>query len=250
MKKRKRRGVLYSYLEDYDAFDSKVQAAQQELVAKTRTRMPRSVRGWLEKSRRARHEGGLARASGVTWRDVLTPRRVMIADGAQVLNTASETIMVPDFTFAADYMEVGDAFKYTLLGDLSGQAAANTVTFRLRWGGVGGTSLAASGAFAWDPTALSTTLSHMLEFWLVCRTTGTAGSMFCMGRLTPADFDDASAATIVANLNMLMIPTSAPAVVGSLDTTLAKALSPTVQFSSATATVQWTNHLAFLESLN
>ena len=241
-------GVLHAVTEDYD-IRAALEAGAPMIEAQAE-RQPASVRSWLRKARLARMEGPLVRASGVSWRDVLTPRRVMIADGAQILNTVTETIMCPDFTFAADYMEVGDTFKYTLLGDFSGQAAANTHTVRLRWGGVAGTSLAASGAFAFDPTAASTTVSEMFEFWVVCRSTGTAGSMFCMGRATWNDFDDASAAALVANLNMLMIPVSAPASVGSLDTTTAKALSPTMTFSNATATIQYTNHIAILESLN
>lgn len=245
-------GVLHTLTEDYNPLDPKVLEAQRSLLGKSRSRMPRSVRGWLERSRDARWgDAPQVKASGVSWRDVLTPRRVLVADGAQVLNTTTETIMCPDFTFAADYMEVGDTFKYTLLFDVSTVITTpGTQTYRLRWGGVAGTSLAASGAFAPDPTAASTTVSQMLEYWLVCRSTGSAGSMFCMGRLTPNDHDDASATTIVGNLNMQMIPTSAPAVTSSLDTTTAKALSPTVAFSVATATTQLTTHIAILESLN
>jgi hypothetical protein len=48
---------------------------------------------------------------------------------------------------------------------------------------------------------------------------------------------------------MGVVPVSAPAAV-SIDTTIAKALSPTVQFSVATATTQLVNHIAILESLN
>jgi hypothetical protein len=173
------------------------------------------------------------------------------ADGTQVLNTTTETIMCPDFTFAADYMEVGDAFKYTLLFNWSSVITTpGTFTFRLRWGGVGGTALATSGAYAPDPTAAGTTISAMIEYWVTVRAVGTAASMFAMGKMTLQDFDDASATTIVGNLNMSMIPVSAPAAVGSLDTTTAKALSPTFNSSVATATTQCTNHMAFLESLN
>jgi len=189
-------------------------------------------------------------ASSVAWRDVLTPRRVLTSDGAQVLNTVTETIMVPDFSFAADSLEVGDAFQYTLFGDLSTVITTpGTITMRLRWGGVAGTVLAASGAFAPDPTAASTTLSYYVEYWVVCRATGASGSLFAMGRMQLHDFDDASATTLKGNLDMGMIPTSAPAAV-TVNTTTANALSPTVQFSVATATTQLTNHLAILESLN
>lgn len=208
---------------------------------------PDSVRSYLEKARK----GDINfKASGVGWRDVLTPRRVLMADGTQVSNTTTETIMCPDFTFAADYFEPGDAFKYTILGNFSGQAAANTVTVRLKYGGVGGTAMATSGAFAFDPTAASTTVTEMFEFYFVCRSVGTSGSFFTIGRATWNDFDDASATTLKNNLDMLMIPASAPAVVSSLDTTTAKAISPTIQFSSGTATIQWTTNIAILESLN
>jgi hypothetical protein len=243
---------MYDVVGVYDPTDREVLRSQKELVERTEKRVPRRVRELLEKAEIAKWgDLPLVKASSVGWRDVLTPRRVMIADGAQILNTTTETIMCPDFTFAADYMEVGDIFKYMLLFDHSTVITTpGTHTFRLRWGGVGGTSLGASGAYAPDPTALSTTVSQMLEFWVIARTIGATGSMFCMGRFIPNDFDDASATTLQGNLNMLMIPTSAPAVTSSLDTTVSKALSPTYTSSVATATTQVTNHIAVLESMN
>jgi hypothetical protein len=39
------------------------------------------------------------------------------ADGTQVLNTVTETIMVPDFTLPANYMQQGRVLKYTLFFD-------------------------------------------------------------------------------------------------------------------------------------
>jgi hypothetical protein len=190
--------------------------------------------------------------SDVKWRDVLTPARVLAANGTQVIATTSETIMCPDFTFAADAMEVGDVYKYTLFGDMSTVITTpGTVTFRLRWGGVGGTSLAASGAFAPDPTAASTDVTYCVEWYVVCMSVGATGALKAVGKIEWNDYDDASAATIVGNLNMRLAPTSALADAGTtVDTTTAKALSPTVQFSVTTATTQLTNHLAILESLN
>jgi hypothetical protein len=190
-------------------------------------------------------------ASGVGWRDVLTPRRVLSADGVQVLNSSAEAIMCPDYSFAADALEAGDTFKYTLMGDISTVITTpGTITFRLRWGGVAGTVLCASGALAPDPTAASTTVSYVLEYYVVCRATGAAGSAFAMGKLLMTDVDDASATTLKGNLDMFAIPASAPAAVAINTTTANNALSPTVQFSVATATTQLTNHTAILESLN
>lgn len=212
-------------------------------------RAPAHVLGWLAKARERPGKLGPT-ASSVGWRDVLTPRRVLTSDGAQVLNTTTETIMVPDFTFAADSLEVGDAFKYTLLGDISTVITTpGTITFRLRWGGVAGTLLAASGAFAPDPTAASTTVSYCIEWYIVCRATGSSGSLFAMAIIEPNDYDDATVTALKDNLNMKLAPVSAPAAV-TVNTTTANALSPTVQFSVGTATTQLTNHIVILESLN
>jgi hypothetical protein len=63
------------------------------------------------------------------------------------------------------------------------------------------------------------------------------------------DYDDATVATLKGNLDMGILPVSAPAAV-TIDTTIAKALSPTFQSSVATATTAMTNHIAILESLN
>lgn len=242
-------GLLHSVLEDYNPFDPQVQEHAGNLLDKQRSRMPASLRRLLDLSKKTSWDGEAMKASSVAWRDMLTPRRVLVADGAQILNTVTNTIMCPDFTFAADYLEAGDCLKYTLLFDVSTIAGAQTQTYILKWGGQGGVALATSGAFQADTTAISTTQSQMLEYYMVCRATGTAGSSFTMGRLIANDYDDASLAAVQANLNMLMVPTNAPAAV-AIDTTIAKALSPTITFSTATATVQLTNHIALLESLN
>lgn len=172
------------------------------------------------------------------------------ADGAQVSATVTETIMVPDITLNANYLTVGKTLKYTVYFDWSTVITTpGTMTLRLRWGGVAGVILAASGAFAPDPTAASTTVSGMVEFLLTGRAEGTSGSAFCMGNMLLSDFDDATTTSIIGNLNMVLIPPSAPAAV-TIDTTIAKALSPTVQFSVATAGTQFRAHLATLEALN
>lgn len=212
-------------------------------------RAPEHVQRWLDLAAASPGKGS-PQGSAVSWRDILTPRRVLAADGTQVLNTVSETILCPDYTFAADSLEVGDAFKYTLYGDMSTVITTpGTITCRLRWGGVSGTALATSGAFAPDPTAASTTLSYWMEYYLVCRSVGATGSIFAMGNMFLSDVDDATVSTITANLAMRQIPPSAPAAV-TVNTTVASALSPTIQFSVATATTQATNHIAILESLN
>jgi len=210
---------------------------------------PEHVQRWLDLAAASPGKGSPT-ASSVGWRDVLTPKDDLIINGAQVLNTTTETILCPDYTFAAKSLEVGDTFKYSLFGSISTVVTTpGTVTMRLRWGGAAGTVLCASGAYAPDPTGAGTTISYWIEYYLVCRATGATGSIFAMGRMCLQDFDDASAATIVGNLNMSVIPVSVPAAV-TVNTATANALSPTVAFSVGTATTQLTNHIAILESLN
>lgn len=172
------------------------------------------------------------------------------ADGAQVSATTTETIMVPDFIVRANYMLIGRTLKYTIYFDWSTVVTTpGTMTLALRWGGVAGTVLCTSGAFAPDPTSLSTTITGRVEFLLTCRAEGTSGSILAMGNMILSDYDDATVTAMKGNLDMLMIPTSAPAAV-TVDTTVDKALSPTVKFSVATAGTQFRAHLATLEAMN
>jgi hypothetical protein len=181
----------------------------------------------------------------VEWRSPLTPKGARARDGAQVLNTVTETIMVPDYTFNADAVQTGDIYKYTLWGDMSTVVTTpGTYQFTLRWGGVAGTSLAQSTAYT-PKTTVTTTSSGIVEFMASVRSVGASGSIFAMGRLwIPQEL----AAFGAADFNHTMIPLSAPAAT-TVDTTAAKALSPTVKFSVSTATTQWTTHIGVLEAL-
>lgn len=185
-----------------------------------------------------------------------SPLVVDIADGTQILNSTAEAIICPDFMFAAGDPRLyqGAEFHCVCYGDMSFVITTpGTVTFRVRWGGVAGTVLLASGAYAPDPTAALANRSYKLEFDLVVRSIGAAGSMFAMGHLVIGDVDDASATTLQGNLAMAVMGSAGantPAVVSSLDTTTAKALSVTAQFSVSTATTQLTNHIRRLSAIS
>jgi hypothetical protein len=187
------------------------------------------------------------RASRQGWEELLY---APIVDGTAVTGSA-ETIMVPDYTLPANYMTVGKTLKYTLwFRQSTAITTPGTITLRLRWGGVAGVLLAASPAFAPDPTAAATALSCFVQYYLICRSDGASGTFFCMGQWSGTDFDDASTATIVGNLNSLTFGSagSGTPATASVDTTTAKALSATYQSSVTTGSM--TAHMAFLESLN
>lgn len=176
-----------------------------------------------------------------------------IADGVQILNSTTETILFPDYQFAANdpAIEVGSVLNIICYFDASFVITTpGTLTMRVRWGGVGGVVLAATGAYAPDPTAALANRSGKLECGIWVRGIGTAGSMFAMGTWTLNDYDDASATTLQGNLAMGAFGSAGantPAAV-AVDTTIAKALSVTAQFSVATATTQITGHNRIIES--
>lgn len=182
----------------------------------------------------------------------VSPLRVDIADGAQVLNTTTETIMCPDFTFAADDDRIyqGAAFRITCYGDISNVVTTpGTVRFRIRWGGVAGTVLADSGEITMDTTARAN-YSTKLEAVLVWRSKGSAGSAFCQGMVFLNNVPAGAAADPQGIYFMGSAGENVPAVVNSLDTTTSKALSCTVDFSVNTATTQYTNHIRLLEAIS
>lgn len=181
----------------------------------------------------------------------VSPLVVDHADGAQILDTTTETIMCPDFAFAANDPRVyqGAAFRITLGFDVSNVVTTpGTVTFKVRWGGVSGTILAQSAAIQMDTTAHSN-YSGLLQAWLVWRSIGSAGSAFCQGIVFLNNVADAAAAAPQYH-TMGSAGANVPAVVSSLDTTTAKNLSVTADFSVSTSTTQLTNHIRILEAIS
>lgn len=208
-------------------------------VENTIARVPDHIKRNLELA----HSEPFIRASNQGYEELINTE----LQDATAITAAAETIMVPDFNLPAFYMGVGRTLKYTLIFRVSTTTAAQTLTLRLRWGGVAGVVMAASGAFVPDPTAASTNVTHMVEWWVVQRTKGTTGTSMTVGRVTWNDFDDTSVATLKAGLDMMMAPPSGPAV-ATVDTTVIKALSPTYANSLATGSAQ--THISLLESLN
>jgi hypothetical protein len=185
------------------------------------------------------------RASMQTWRE--TVWATVASDTA--ITAAAETAMTPGFNFPGNYFYAGRIVKMTLWGMISTVITTpGTITIKLRAGagGTTGTTLVTSGAYAPDPTAASTQLSTYVEFYTTVRATGTAAASITMGRMWLSDYDDASATSIVGNLNMHTIPPSAPATV-NIDTTATNTWSPT--FTQSVATGSYTNLMTIIEAL-
>jgi hypothetical protein len=177
-------------------------------------------------------------ASMQSWRECLYS---VIADGTAV-TAAARTILVPDFTLPAYYLYPGRTLKYTLMGRMSSVITTpGTFVWSLMWGGAAGVVLAASAAVAPDPAAASSNVAWAVQFYVVCRSIGATGTAMTMGILQHNDMQ-----ATAAELNKLTI-SDVPAV-ATIDTTTAKAISPTITPSLTTGSVQ--AHIAVLESIS
>lgn len=173
-----------------------------------------------------------------TWTEVLWSS---IADGTAIASSTTETILVPDYTFNANYMYPGRTLQIMLRGKFGTVVTTpGNLTFQIRWGGVAGTSLCSSIAIPLN-VAAQTNDSFKLEATIVCRSTGTSGSLHGMGH---ADLG-AGAATNGINF---MPATGAAAT--TVDTTTSKALSVTAQFSISNAANTITALHYVLEAVN
>jgi hypothetical protein len=181
----------------------------------------------------------------------VSPLRVDVADGAQHAASTTETIICPNFSFAANDSRLyqGASFRLTLGFDVSNVVTTpGTITFAIRWGGVAGTILAQTSAIQMDTTARAN-FSGLMEAWIVWRSIGSAGSAFTQGVVFLNNVADAAAAA-PQYFTMGSAGANVPAVVGSLDTTTAKDLAVSADFSVATAGTQITNHIRILEAIS
>ena len=107
------------------------------------------------------------------------------ASGTAVANTTTETILFPNITIPAGFLQDGRALRVTAFGAY-GTTATPTLQLRLRWGGVSGTVLAATGAIT--TTSAVGGGASMLALWtfeaiIQTRSNGSAGTLMTNGQL-------------------------------------------------------------------
>jgi len=175
-----------------------------------------------------------------------------VADGAAVANTVTETIIFPNVTIPANYMADGRVLRLTAYGRWSNVVTAvPTLTFRLRWGDVSGTVLAASGAIT-TPATATTNAMWAIELILQTRLNGATGTIFATGIVTMGE-DAAPTFGTVTNYGVASFMGSAgvatPAAV-TADLTADTALSLTAQWSAANAANTLQGHNYLLKALN
>jgi hypothetical protein len=108
------------------------------------------------------------------------------ANGTAVANTTTETIIFPNITIPANYMQDGRVLRLTAYGAY-GTTSTPTLTFSIRWGGVSGTVIAKTGAAV--TTSGTGGGASMTAVWaftalIQTRSNGSSGTLFTDGVLT------------------------------------------------------------------
>jgi len=204
----------------------------------------------------------LKRGSGRTGRWALTNERggvqgweesldTIIADGTQISNSVAETIVCPDFNIPAYYMAPGRTLRLWAFGVCSNVVTTpGTLTMRVRWGGVAGVVLVASAAQGMDTTARTNAL-WLLEIVIVCRTVGATGTFMSGGIWGQFNLLASTAANLLpALMGSAGNPGASGNVAVTVDTTTAKLLSVTGQFSVATSPTNLTCQQRVIEAMN
>jgi hypothetical protein len=183
-----------------------------------------------------------------TWVELLDS---ITADGTQISNTVTETIVCPDFNIPAFYEYPGRTLRLWAFGVNSNVVTTpGTLTARVRWGGVTGTVLLASAAQGLDTTAHTNAL-WALQAHIVCRTAGSAGTFMSGGWFECFNLLSSTAANLLpALLGSAGAPGASGNVAVTVDTTVAKLLSITAAFSVATSPTNLTCQQRVIEALN
>ena len=165
----------------------------------------------------------------------------VVSDGVAVANTTTETIIFPDVTIPANYMQDGRSLMLKAYGKLS-TTATPTMTWAIRWGGVAGTLLATSEAITMGSGVVN--VNWALEAWITTRVNGATGSLFTFGEVTV----HTSATAILGNVFSVSGFDAPAAVTANLAADMA--LSLTADWSAASASNTLTGHSYHLVSLN
>lgn len=171
-------------------------------------------------------------ADGLFYNDLREP--FVIADLAAISPLATAVALYTPSAFPVlggqYFSRPGKALKIQMHGRMTSAATPGNVSWVVYYGtgaSANGVVLATSLAKAW--LASQTNGSWYLETTVTCRTTGSAGTLFCTGFVLP------HVAHVVSTLQPVLIPDTAPAVSGACDLTAALIVSVQAIRSGSTA---------------
>lgn len=169
-------------------------------------------------------------------------------NGTTISNSTTETILFPDFTIPASYLNDNKFLRYTARGKLSNIVTTpGTLTFALRLGGVSGTLIAQTSAISLNIVA-QTDIMFEIVIDIISRGNGTTSPILAMGKVELA-------AQLAGNNNQPNFMGSAGGASGNtpatvnVDTTQNQALSLTAKFSIANAGNAITGMIRSIETL-
>jgi hypothetical protein len=173
------------------------------------------------------------------------------ASGAAVANTVTETILFPNVTIPANYMQDGRALRLRAQGQHSTLGSGTvTLTFRLRWGGVSGTVICMTGA-------ITQLVSLTAAFWdldilVQTRSNGATGTVMGNGnvKVFGATAPTIGSATGAPAISPMTAGGQITPAVATLDLTADTALSLSIQHGAASASNTTTGLNYIGESLN
>ena len=187
------------------------------------------------------------------WSETLT---WAVASGTAIANTGTETILFPNITIPANYLQDGRVIRGRAFFAY-GTTATPSLTFALRWGGVAGTVIAKSAANVMTSAVgggASMTAMGDLEFFIQTRSNGSSGTLMTNGVVDYFTSTLGTAGT-VTNYGMRMPIASGSTggttpVAVTVDLTADTALSLTALWSTGAAanSVQGLNYT--LEAMN
>jgi hypothetical protein len=117
------------------------------------------------------------------WAETLT---WLTSTPTAVTNTTTETIIAPNVTIPANYLQDGRCLRLRMIGSYGTGTGPPTLIFTIRWGGVAGTVLSKSGAIATTASfggGASMTALWSLEAFIQTRANGSAGSLMTNGEV-------------------------------------------------------------------
>jgi len=173
------------------------------------------------------------------------------ADGTAVANTTTETILFPNLTIPANYLQDGRVLRVTAYGRYS-TTGTPTLVFKLRWGGVSGTVITQSTTITGGSTITNALWKE--EAFVQVRSNGATGTVFSVGEAflgsgltTPA----VGSATAAPGFSLMGSAASqiTPAAV-TVDLTADTAFSLTGTWSAASASNTITGHVYVIEAMN
>lgn len=187
------------------------------------------------------------------WSETLT---WATATGTPIASSTTETILFPNVTIPANYLQDGRALRLTAYGSY-GTTATPTLTFALRWGGVAGTVIAKSSTVTTTSATgggASMTSLWVMEAIIQTRSNGSSGTLMTNGMVTLHTAAAMTAGTVTNYGQPLPLVSGStggttPAV-ATVDLTADTALSFTALWgtSNAADSIQGLNY--YIEALN